>query len=377
MDNVDFLIVGGGIAGVSAAARLAPLGSVLLVEAEEALAYHSSGRSAAMFLRNYGNAAVRALNEASAAHHEATGVLSPRGMMLVARPGDEAPFAEEVTGFGLDELSPAEARRIVPILNPETLSRAAIRADAQDLDTHAAVQDYARTARTHGARFETRAPVTAVARDGGLWRVTAGGQDHMARTLVNAAGAWADTLAEMAGVRPPGIVPHRRSMARIPPPGGHDITAWPFVEGAGERWYFKPDAGRLIVSPSEEDPIHPHDAFADDMVLAEGLARYEEMVTEPVTRVEHSWAGLRSFAPDRALVIGRDPDVPDFAWVAGQGGYGFQTSAAASLLLAELLDGRPPHLPAETVAALSPARFADRPSGRDAARTAHRKEGQS
>lgn len=162
----------------------------------------------------------------------------------------------------------------------------------------------------------------------------------------------------MAGVRPLGFTPLRRSMARIPAPGGHDPARWPMIFGAGEAWYAKPDAGALIVSPAEEDPSHPHDAWPDDMVLAGGLARYEAMMTVPVTRLLASWAGLRTFAPDRVPVIGPDPAEPSFLWLAGQGGYGFQTSPAASLLAADLLAGRHPALDAGTVAALSPRRLA-------------------
>jgi D-arginine dehydrogenase len=146
-------------------------------------------------------------------------------------------------------------------------------------------------------------------------------------------------------------------MARIPAPGGHDVSGWPMMFGCGETWYAKPDAGALIVSPAEEHPMAPHDAWADDMVLAEGLARYEEMVTEPVTRMLSNWAGLRTFSPDRVLVIGRDPREPAFFWLAGQGGYGFQSSPAASQLAADLLLERAPAAPKDLIAALSPARF--------------------
>ncbi len=357
--QADFLIIGGGVAGVSAAARLAPLGRLVLVEAESALAYHASGRSAAMFLKAYGRDAVRALNEASEDHHRTAdgGVLSPRPMMLIARPQDAALFDSECKRGGLTPVSISDARARMPILNPQTIAQAAIRADACDLDTHLLIQNFARTARSHGADFRQSANVTDIAYTNGHWRVQAGDDTITATTLINAAGAWADQIAQMAGIAPIGITPHRRSMARIPAPGGHDITNWPFVEAVAERWYAKPDAGKLIVSPSEEDPMPPHDAFADDMVLAEGLARYADMVTEPVTRVEHSWAGLRSFAPDRSLVIGRDVSHPEFVWCAGQGGYGFQTAPAASQLLSEVISGAPPHLPASIVQALSPARF--------------------
>lgn len=177
------------------------------------------------------------------------------------------------------------------------------------------------------------------------------------RVLVNAAGAWVDIIAELAGIAPLGFSPQRRSMARIPAPGGHDVSEWPMIFGPREDWYTKPDAGALIVFPGDEDPAVPHDAYADDMVLAEGLARYEANVTEPVTRLLRSWAGLRTFAPDRTLVLGPDAHDAGFIWCAGQGGYGVQSSPAASQLLADLISGAPSEVPANAVAALSPSRF--------------------
>jgi D-arginine dehydrogenase len=186
--------------------------------------------------------------------------------------------------------------------------------------------------------------VAAISRDGHPWRITTiGGETHEARVLVNAAGAWADVVATRAGVAPLGLTPLRRSVARMPAPGGHDPGGWPMLMGAGESWYAKADAGAWIVSPAEEHPVpEPHDAWPDDMVLAEGIARYQPFVTEEVTRVTSSWAGLRTFAPDRCLVLGPDPDRADFIWVAGQGGYGFQTAPAASRLVADLVAGRDP-----------------------------------
>lgn len=355
----DFLIIGGGIAGISAAARLSHLGRVLLLEAEDHLAHHASGRSAALFEPRYGLAPVVALSYASEDHLVSAngGVLSPRGMMMVAGPDERDLFDREQTHFHLDEISVAEARAIVPILNPDTVGFVGIGDDARDIDTDLLIQNFLREARANGAEVLTRARVTAIARDGGGWTASTAQGAFTARILVNAAGPWADPVAAMAGIAPLGFTPYRRSMARIPAPGGHDLSRWPTIFGAGESWYCKPDAGALIVSPAEEDPMEPHDAWADDMVLAEGLARYEERVTEPVTRLLASWAGLRTFAPDRVLVIGADPAAPGYFWLAGQGGYGFQTSPAASQLLADLVGGRPPALDAATVAALSPARF--------------------
>lgn len=352
----DFLIIGGGIAGVSAAARLSHLGRVTLLEAEDNLAHHASGRSAALYEPNYGLAPVVALSHASGDALRAAGVLTPRGIMLLGAEGADDAFAAECRDFGLTEISPAEARVGVPILGPR-VRRAAIADHASDIDTDLLIQGFVREARGNGAEILTRARVSGIARAGGLWQVASAAGEYRARLLVNAAGPWVDEVARMAAVRPLGFTPLRRSMARIPAPDGQDTARWPMLMGVGETWYAKPDAGALIVSPAEEDPAEPHDAWADDMVLAEGLARYEEMVTAPVTRLLASWAGLRTFAPDRVLVIGPDPEVPSFFWVAGQGGYGFQTSAAASALVGDLVAGRAPVLDAATVAALSPARF--------------------
>lgn len=355
----DFAIIGGGIAGISAAARLAPLGRVLLLEAEDSLAYHASGRSAAMFLASYGNRVVRDLNEASADYLAMAdgGVLSPRSLMLLGAADQVDGFAAQAADMGLDRITLDEAAAVWPILNRDHAAFAALRTDTSDLDTDLLIQNFLRAARAAGAEVVTRAPATAITRDADGWRITAAGQTYAARMLVNAAGAWADPVAQMAGVAPLGIQPMRRSMARIALPAGMDPARWPFVDGVGDNWYAKPDAGALIVSPGEEDPMAPHDAWADDMVLAEGLARYQEFSTAPVERMIANWAGLRSFAPDRALVIGPDAGDPAFLWLAGQGGYGFQTAAAASQLLADLVAGRSPALPAASVAALSPARF--------------------
>lgn len=357
MTGTTALIIGGGIAGLSAAAALSPHAQVTVLEGEDALGYHASGRSAAMFLADYGNDTVRALNHASQEHHRDADVLSPRGMMLVGRPQEEDAFKLECTAFGMERLTTEEATALLPILDPDKLGSAGFREGAYDLDTDRLMQHFARSARGQGATILTDAKVTAITRDNGQWQVTTETGTHHATHLVNASGAWADQLARMAGVKQIGLQPYRRSIARLPSPGGHDLRGWPFVDAVGERWYAKPDAGKWLVSPSEEDPHPPHDAWADDMVLAEGLARYEELMHEPVTRVETSWAGLRSFAPDRALVIGPDPAVDGFWWLAGQGGYGFQTAPAAARLLADLFAGQSPDLAPDVVAALSPGRF--------------------
>ncbi|MFQ5624735.1 MAG: NAD(P)/FAD-dependent oxidoreductase, partial [Paracoccaceae bacterium] len=295
---------------MSAAARLSHLGAVTLLEAEEALGYHASGPSAAMYIEGYGNETVQALNRAGRTYldTENGGVLAPRGIMCVAPADQRGLFETEVAGFGMGEISLAEARERFPILNPGTVAFAAENRDTPEIDTDRLLQGFAREARRNGGRIVTRARVTRLHRTAPGWTAATAAGDFAGRILVNAAGAWVDEVARLAGVRPLGFQPYRRSIARIPAPGGHDVSRWPLVHAADDGWYARPDAGKWLVSPSEEDPMAPHDAFADDMVLAEGIARYQAMVTEPVTRVETSWAGLRTFAPDRALVIGFDTE---------------------------------------------------------------------
>ena len=356
----DFIVIGGGIAGLSAGARLAPLGKVVVLEAEAAVGYHSSGRSAALFEQNYGSPATVALNEASGAYHHTAngGYLSPRGLMIVARRDEQAAFEADKKALGVQEISVDEALGHVPVLRRDRLAFAGYGRGAHDIDTDRMMQDFARDIRASGGAVQCNARVSQMARDRhGKWNVHTTLGSFAAPVVVNAAGAWADEIAKMGGAAPLGIVPLRRSVARIPAPGGQDVRGWPMFFGPGESWYAKPDAGALLVSPAEEDPSHPHDAWADDMVLAEGIARYQDFVDPPVTRVLSSWAGLRSFAPDRNLVLGVDPHCRGFVWCAAQGGYGFQTAPAASALIADLIAGRQPALDAATVAALSPERF--------------------
>lgn len=357
--ETDVLVIGGGVAGLSVAAFAAADAALTVVEAEPAPGYHASGRSAALFEARYGEPTAIELNRLALPFHQTVegGVLTQRGLMLIATAARRDSFEAERRAMQLDPLDAAAARALFPILNTDTHPLAAWHAEAWDIDTDKLIQAFGRMARGHGARLLVSAPVTAIARDGAGWRVTAGPHDLRARLIVNAAGAWADAVARMAGAAPIGLTPLRRSMARLPAPGGHDVTRWPFVLAAGEPFYARPDAGKWIVSPADEDPVEPHDAWADDMVLAEGLHRYEQAVTEPVTRLETSWAGLRSFAPDRQMAIGPAPDCPGFFWYAGQGGNGFQTAPAAGRLAADLIAGRAPNLPPDLRRALNPGRF--------------------
>jgi D-arginine dehydrogenase len=356
---IDFLVIGGGIAGTSVGARLSHLGHVVVLERETALAYHASGRSAAMFEESYGAPSTIALNKASRTYHfEANGgVTSPRGLMLIGTADSTQAFQTDLVDMQLEQISVDDARAMIPILN-NSVTQIGYSAGAWDLDTDLLVQNFACEVRGKGGVVRTSAEVTAVSRTATGWDVTIGEEVLSARNLVNAAGAWVDVIAQMAGIAPLGVTPLRRSMARIPAPGGQDVSSWPMLFGPGENWYAKPDAGALIVSPAEEVLMPPMDAWADDMMLAEGLARYEAHVTEPVTRMLSNWAGLRTFAPDRNLVLGPDPRDASFIWMAGQGGYGFQTAPAASQLVADLVAGNSPQITAKMVAKLVPNRFA-------------------
>lgn len=362
--TADVVVIGGGIAGIGAAALLAPDLRVVVLEREDSIGYHSTGRSAAIFLRNYGNSTVRALNAASfETLAEPAGIsdrslLSPRGEMLVAGRDDVSALETYLAdAVGMEELSPVEACRLVPILRREKIERAAIEPGARDIDVDRLMQGWARMLRARGGAIVANAEVREIARSGTVWRLRTSRGIFEAPVVVNAAGAWADAVARYAGVAPIGLRALRRSAAVLPSPSEHLIDGWPLVASAAENWYAKPSAGKLIVSPADEDPVEPHDVWPDDLVLAEGLHRFEQATTVRVTRLESSWAGLRSFVADRTPVVGFAADADGFFWLAGQGGYGVQTAPALSRLAADLICRRSPELPVEVMTALSPARF--------------------
>jgi D-arginine dehydrogenase len=362
--TADIIVIGGGIAGIGAAAMMAPDAKVIVLETEDVIGSHSTGRSAAIYIRNYGNATLRALNAASEPLLQnpemigETSVLSPRGEMLVAREEELPELEAYLNGAeGIERLSPAEAINLFPLLREEAVAAAAIERSAQDIDVDRLFQAFARTLRHAGGEIITKAPVTALTRTGSVWHITTPQGTFEAPIVVNAAGGWADTIARMAGLKPLGLTPMRRSAALLPAPDGYDITHWPLVASASETWYAKPEAGLLMVSPADEDPVEAHDAWADDMVLAEGLDRFEQSMKMTVTRVARSWAGLRTFAPDRTPVVGFSLQAEGFFWLAGQGGYGIQTSPALSQLAADLCLGRESALGATVLEALSPARL--------------------
>lgn len=361
--TADFVVIGGGIAGMSAAAELAQDGRVIVLEAEPHIGYHSTGRSAAIFVRNYGNATIKILNgmSFSALNGALLGesVLSPRGELLLAQDHEMGmldAFLQE--NSGIDRLTPDEACAIVPVLRRDRIAGACLERDALDIDVDRLLQGMAGLVRGRGGRIETDQRVQGIVRQAGIWAVETATQRIEAPVIVNAAGAWADQIAAMAGAQTIGLQPLRRSAVKMAVPQSVSGSAsWPLFASVAEDWYAKPEGGGLMISPADEDPISPQDAWPDDMVLAEGLHRFEQMVDLPIVRPSHSWAGLRSFVADRTPVAGFAPETEGFFWLAGQGGYGVQTSPAMAAVTRALCCHAGAGVEPDLLAMLSPARF--------------------
>jgi D-arginine dehydrogenase len=339
----DVAIVGAGIAGASLAAELAPHASVLLLEAEDQPGYHATGRSAAFWSETYGGPLIQPLTSASGRWLREAGLLAPRGELHLARTGEMAElerFAAEFEGrVALERWTAERVRHWLPNLAPEWVA-ALWMPSCTDIDVAGAHQLFLTTAKQAGAELCCAAPLTKAERIGDGWRLQAGGEAIEAATLVNAAGAWADPVAELAGAPSIGIQPYRRTVVQleVDPPAPANL---PVVLAADGSFYFKPEAGgRLWVSPHDETPAAPGDVQPEELDVAIAIDRFERATNWAIKRVERRWAGLRSFAPDRLPVYGFDPAAPGFFWCAGQGGFGIQTAPAAARMAAGLLLGR-------------------------------------
>jgi D-arginine dehydrogenase len=349
----DFVIIGGGIAGASVGYFLAPHGRVVLLERESQPGYHSTGRSAALFLESYGTPQVRALTRASRAFLDTPPpgfaehpVLAPRGCLLVAAPGQEQELEAHwdllraMTPHAR-RLTPAEALELVPVLRRERVIGAVLEPDAMDMDVHAIHQGYLRGLRRAGGTVACDAEVTALSRTAQGWDVVTRAGDWRTPVVINAAGAWCDVIAALAGVAPVGLQPKRRSAFTFAPPPGLDVRHWPCLISADESWYVKQDAGMLLGSPANADPVPPQDVQPEELDIALAVDRIEQMTTLQIRRPARTWAGLRSFVADGDLVGGFDPAAPGFFWLAAQGGYGIQTSPAMGEACAALARGLP------------------------------------
>ena len=338
--HTDFLILGAGIAGASTGFFLAPHGRCVMLERESQPGYHSTGRSAAQFIATYGTPQVRALTRASEPffQHPPEGfatvpLLQPRGLLTIACEAD-LPALETAwnvlrqTSTTGQWLTGEQACAMVPALRPELVSAAILEPESYDMDVHAIHQGYLRGFKQAGGALFNNTDVVDVHRSNGVWEVaTAAGARYSAPVLINAAGAWCDAVAQLAGVATIGLVPKRRSALTFAAPANMRSAAWPMTLDVEERFYLKPDAGALLASPANEDPTHPQDVQPEELDIAIAVDALETATTLNV-RPSHTWAGLRSFVHDGDLVAGFDAHASGFFWCAAQGGYGIQTSAA-------------------------------------------------
>ncbi len=379
MQDFDFAIVGAGIAGVSAAYHLAPKlpsgARLIILEREHVPAYHTTGRSAALHSETYGNASIRAITVASGRFYRQPPqgfsdhpLLTPRGALIAGRAEQEPELKKAAAEYeslvpSVRWLDPAETLRLQPLLKPEAAAGGAIfEPEADDMDVAAIHAGFLKGARAASGLLRLNAEVVALDRKDGRWTVTLrDGESITAANLINASGAWADTIGELAGCAPVGLVPKRRTAFTFDAPQDLDLTHLPMVIDFDESFYFKPEVGQFLGSLADETPSPPCDAQPEEIDVATAVERIEAASTLTIRRIKNKWAGLRSFVADKTLVAGYDPKIEGFFWLAGQGGYGIQTAAAAGRLAAGLALGK--GLPADVAelgvseAALSPTRF--------------------
>lgn len=369
----DFVIVGAGMAGASAAYFLADSASVLVLEMEDQPGYHTTGRSAALFSEAYGNGPIRALTSSGRGFlmnppdgFTESALLSPRGALFVGRADQLAALDAAYTAGSehvatMQRLSAAEVLDRVSVLREDYVAAGVLEADAMDMDVNALHQGFLRGARNRGAELRPRARVERLQRRGGVWRVRAGGDEIGAGVVINAAGAWCDRIADLAGARRVGLMPKRRTAILFDGPEGRQFSNWPAFIDVDEAFYARPESGALMGSPADETPMEPCDVQPEEMDIAIAVDRLQKATTLDIRRINRSWAGLRSFVADKTPVVGFDPVAEGFFWLAGQGGYGIQTAPSMGRVSAALAMGEA--VPADLhrfgvrPADLSPARF--------------------
>jgi D-arginine dehydrogenase len=368
--HFDMIVIGAGMAGASVAAELAGAGRVALLERENHPGYHTTGRSAALYTQAYGPPVIRALSRAShdfflgqGPGNPPEGLLRPRGALFVAR-SDQANKLDAMRialGSTLQPLDAGQLRTRAPLLRDGYATAGLLDTTAADIEVHELHQHYLRRFRADGGTLITNAEVTGLSRSGGDWQVDTPGQSLHAPVIINAAGAWADVVAKMAGVAGKGLRPLRRTALLVDSPVGMVPDAWPMVVDVEEQFYMKPDAGKLLISPADETLSEPCDAQPEELDIAICVDRIQTAFDLQIRRIDHKWAGLRSFLPDGDPMAGYDPDAPGFFWLAGQGGYGIQSAPAMARSAAALVQGH--DLPGDvadlgvTASALSPARL--------------------
>lgn len=361
MQAADVVVVGGGIAGLSVAARIAPHRRVVVLESESAPGYHASGRSVAFAHYGLGNEPVRTLTALSMAELAAHGAVHP-ALHIASADKIAALDALEAVHRRYDcdcaRIGADAARALMPALKAEACAAALVDHGSLKLDTHAMLQASVAAVREGDGQVVTGARVSAIRRDSACWQVETSAGEFAAPILVNAAGAWADDIARLAGVTPIGIQPRRRTVISFAAPGDEDVRHWPFTKTVGEGFYLLPEGrSQILASSMDQSPSDPCDAAPEELDIAIAADRVEQATTLAIRRISHSWAGLRSFAPDELPVVGHAADAPGFVWCAGQGGAGFQTAPALSRIAAAAVLGLP--FPADcTAAGLSTDTFA-------------------
>lgn len=373
MEQVDILIIGGGMAGAALAHAFDGDESVVLLEAEADCGLHATARTAALYSETYGNHATRALTVASGPFLRQppeglvdSPILSPRSILHVARADQMEAFAARLIEMQalvptISPLTGPECRTLAPLLREGYAAAGILEPAGYDIDVDRLQQAYLRHARARGVRIITKAPVARMTAHGGGWQVESGAGQWQARIVINAAGAWADQVAECAGLPPLGLQAMRQTAALIDAPEGLDLVHLPFIADIEAGFYLTPSGGKLLVSPADETPVPPGDAQPEDPDIAVALERVTRACELDHVRQGQAWAGLRTFAPDRTPVIGFDPAAPSFFWVAGLGGHGVQTAPAVAALATALFRGR--DIPDRmrglglSVAEISPARL--------------------
>ena len=351
VETCDFLVIGAGMAGASAAYELSRTGKVVIIERESQPGYHTTGRSAALFVETYGNAVIRAINRASRSFLDTPPdgfcdgtILTPRGTMFVATeetlPNLRAEFEEVRQLTETARLIDAEdVHRLFPALNRDLIVAGLHSPEDMDIDVSALHWGYLRGARSRGAVLVGDADLNSIEREGDAWRAKTRAGEFVAPVVINAAGAWADEVGAMAGAKPIGLVPKRRTAFTFDPPADRDMRHLPGVIAADESWFLKPEAGHLLGSPADETPSVPCDAQPEELDLAIAIDRIETHTTVKVGRLVSKRAGLRSFVADKSPVVGPEPGLEGFCWCAGQGGYGIQTAPGMGRLTAALATG--------------------------------------
>ena len=372
--NFDFIIIGGGMAGASCAYFLSGKGSVLLLEMESQPGYHTTGRSAALFAPSYGNAQIRALSiggqpfffEPPAGFCEAP-LLTPRGALFIARNEQMQTMNDVYDDVSsvlktVQKLDVAQVRELVPVIREDYVAGGLLDIESMDMDVNAIHQGFLRGSRANGTEQVTSAKVESLNRENGDWQVTAGGETYKSKVVINAAGAWCDQVADLAGAKRVGLVPKRRTAIIFDGPTDISFSDWPAFVDVDEEFYCRPESGAMMGSPADETPMDPCDVQPEELDIAIAVDRLQQATTLEIKRITRSWAGLRSFVADKTQVVGFDPEAEGFFWLAGQGGYGIQTAPGMGRTSAALASGE--EIPSDLVdlgaskAELSPERFA-------------------